>query len=100
LNPLQDYSGSGKPCTQSNFDQFFQTAQNFLEGASFVDMYAMFGKVSTKTNEIESLKRFAGMFRPDELPNNVDQVNSLITCSGSDLSKCKPNSVGSRYLNP
>ena len=43
-NPFQDYSGSGKPCTQSNFNEFFHTAQSFLEGASYVEMYAMFGK--------------------------------------------------------
>lgn len=79
-----DYSGPKKECTQSIFNDFFQKTRSFLEGASYVEMYALFG-----------------MFRPDELPNGVDKVNSMITCPDpGNLSTCKPNSLGYQYLNP
>jgi len=78
-----DYSGGGKQCTQSIFNDFFATSRSFLEGASFVQMYALFG-----------------FFRADEMPNNVAPVNSMITCPDNNLSKCKPNALGYQYLNP
>ncbi|KAI9510414.1 glycosyl hydrolase catalytic core-domain-containing protein [Russula earlei] len=81
-----DYSqpGAGVQCNQQTFDAFFPAVISYCENTAHVEVYAWFG-----------------MFRADEMPNNVGPVNSMITCSNEgNPSTCYPNSLGYRYLNP
>jgi len=77
-----DYSGAGETCTQGVFDNFFPGVMSYVESTDWIEQIAWFG-----------------MFTTSEIPMGLETVNCMISCDSGNNKECKPNSLGSQYIN-